>query len=124
MDNEILAKLDNKVYEIGGIKFKFKDLTLDEQEHVEQIQSRVTVKDGTATGDFTGAEVREFLNIILEPVNPAEYQKDIFGKINTSLIPVIMGDFFLRTVKLNVVSRNYLEQQFKKLKKSQSGLKD
>lgn len=117
MDNELLNKLDNKIYEIGGVKFKFKDLTLDEQEQVENVQKKVTLKDGTATGDFTGAEVKEFLNIILEPAEPAVYLKDIFGKINTSLIPIVMGDFFLRTMKFNLISKNYLEKQFGKLKK-------
>ncbi|MFO7446392.1 MAG: hypothetical protein R6W90_08495 [Ignavibacteriaceae bacterium] len=127
--------MNPKTYTIDNIAFMLKtDLTLNESEEVSnllrglycppQADSGVTI-----AGNFTGAQIKRFLEIVLEPVSagaavqsesigvrPAHIDKDglpegfNLGKIKESVQMEVFKDFFIeRLAKLNNTASIFAE---------------
>jgi hypothetical protein len=109
-----------KTYTIGGHKFILKDLTMDEDEAASKIYGKISGENGQLTGDFTSADMRELLPIILEFEDQKKRQKPSFleikkttiqkglGGTSLKLITEIIVDFFVERLRSNANIKNTL----------------
>jgi hypothetical protein len=87
---------ENKIFTIAGREFEFKDLTIDEDEEVKKYTSKANVSGKEFIVNFTGAETKRFLYLILAPLDGKAVDEAFFGKVlHKDFIEIFITFFFM-----------------------------
>lgn len=108
---------NEKIYEIGGKKFKMKKtLTARDKYSNAELLKKFQMQDGTLEVTAASrAEINHFLNTILIQLGSEKVEDSFFDDTDEFLEVEITGDFFLKRLELTGNTGKYLNGLMKKV---------
>ncbi len=107
---------NEKIYEIGGKKFKLKEtLTARDKYSNAELFKKFQMQDGTLEVTAANrAEINHFLNTILIQLDGEKVEDSFFDDTDEFLELEITGNFFLKRLELRGNTGEYLNGLMKK----------
>lgn len=90
-----------KIFTIAGREFEFKDLTIDESEEVTKITTKAQVSLKEYKADFTGAETKRFLYLVLKTVDNKPVDEQFFGQtLEKDFVDIFLTFFLTKMISM------------------------